>query len=42
MRRLYIHSKHYENVKQHLIKFYKQVKIGNPLDNKNMMGPMHT
>ncbi len=39
-RRLIIHESIYEKVKQALIKAYQQIKIGNPLDEQNHMGPL--
>tara|TARA_B100000579_G_scaffold286857_1_gene237817 strand:- start:5632 stop:7155 length:1524 start_codon:yes stop_codon:yes gene_type:complete len=39
-RRLIIHNSVYDRVKENLIKAYGQIKIGNPLDEKNHMGPL--
>ncbi len=39
-RRLLIHESCYDEVKKRLTKAYKQIKIGNPLDEKNHMGPL--
>ena len=39
-RRLIIHDDVYENVKQKLIAGYAQLSIGNPLDEKNHVGPL--
>jgi aldehyde dehydrogenase (NAD+) len=39
-RRLIIHESVYEQVKISLIKAYSQLKIGNPLDEKNHVGPL--
>ncbi len=39
-RRLIIHESIYEEMKQRLIKAYKQLKIGNPLDQNNHVGPL--
>lgn len=39
-RRLIIHESIYDKVKETLVKAYKQVKIGNPLDENNHMGPL--
>ena len=39
-RRLIIHESQYDAVRKSLIKAYKQVKIGNPLDAKMHMGPL--
>lgn len=39
-RRLIIHESIYDTVKENLIKAYQQIKIGNPLDTANHMGPL--
>src|SRR5690606_32300620 len=39
-RRLIIHEKIYDKVKDSLVKAYGQLKIGNPLDEKNHVGPL--
>lgn len=39
-RRLIIHESIYDKVKESLIKAYSSVKIGDPLDEKNHMGPL--
>jgi len=39
-RRLIIHESVYDNVKEVIVNAYKQVKIGNPLDESNHMGPL--
>jgi len=39
-RRLIIHESVYEAFKQKLVKAYAQIKIGNPLDENNHMGPL--
>jgi aldehyde dehydrogenase (NAD+) len=39
-RRLIIHESVYEEVKNRLIRAYGQLKIGNPLDEKNHVGPL--
>ena len=39
-RRLIIHESIYENVKQAMVGAYKQLKIGNPLDESNHVGPL--
>jgi len=39
-RRLIIHTSVYEQIKEKLVSIYKQLKIGNPLDEKNHVGPM--
>ncbi len=39
-RRLIIHESVYETFKQKLVNAYQQIKIGNPLDENNHMGPL--
>lgn len=39
-RRLIIHDSMYEKVKESLVNAYKSLKIGNPLDQKNHVGPL--
>ena len=39
-RRLIIHEKVYDEVKKRLVKIYSQLKIGNPLDIENHVGPL--
>lgn len=39
-RRLIIHDSIYEEVKERLVKAYGQLKIGNPLDENNHVGPL--
>ncbi|MEG8947172.1 L-piperidine-6-carboxylate dehydrogenase [Rosettibacter firmus] len=39
-RRLIVHEDIYEKVKESLIKAYQSLKIGNPLDEKNHVGPL--
>lgn len=39
-RRLIIHDEVYDKVKQRLVMAYKQLSIGNPLDEKNHVGPL--
>ena len=39
-RRLIIHKSLYEEMKQRLVKAYGQLKIGNPLDQNNHVGPL--
>src|SRR6201986_1178205 len=39
-RRLIIHESVYESFKQKLVSAYKQIRIGNPLDEHNHMGPL--
>jgi aldehyde dehydrogenase (NAD+) len=39
-RRLIVHESIYDSVKENLKQAYAQIKIGNPLDEKNHMGPL--
>lgn len=39
-RRLFVHEQLYEEVKQRLVKAYGQLRIGNPLDQNNHVGPL--
>lgn len=39
-RRLIIHESIYDKVKNNLVSAYKQIKIGNPLDENNHVGPL--
>lgn len=39
-RRLIIHEKVYDQIKNSLVEAYKQLKIGNPLDETNHVGPL--
>ena len=39
-RRVIIHKNRYEELKEGLVNAYKQVNIGDPLDNKTLMGPL--
>ncbi|MBJ05096.1 MAG: aldehyde dehydrogenase family protein [Flavobacteriales bacterium] len=39
-RRVIIHESIYNSVKEKLVAAYKQINIGNPLDEKNHMGPL--
>jgi len=39
-RRLIVHKKQYKKVKDLLVKAYKQLKIGDPLNDKNHCGPL--
>ncbi|CAK8532044.1 unnamed protein product [Lathyrus sativus] len=41
-RRLYLHESVYANVLEQLTALYKQVKIGNPLEEGTLVGPLHT
>ncbi|GAB4223750.1 MAG: aldehyde dehydrogenase family protein [Francisella sp.] len=40
LRRLLIHESIYDLVKEKLIHAYKQIKVGDPLDQNNLMGPL--
>lgn len=42
LRRLLIHESHYETFKERIVKAYSTIKIGDPLDINNLMGPLHT
>jgi aldehyde dehydrogenase (NAD+) len=39
-RRLIVHSSIYNNFKKKLVEAYKQIRIGDPMDEKNHMGPL--
>ena len=39
-RRLFIHESRYDEVLAKLVKAYKQITIGDPLDQNNLMGPL--
>ena len=39
-RRLIIHEKVYDKLKEKLVGAYKQLRVGNPLDEKNHVGPL--
>ncbi len=39
-RRLIIHENQYENLKEKLVKAYSQLRIGNPLNENNHVGPL--
>src|SRR5262249_38245043 len=39
-RRLFIHESKYDTVVNSLVKAYKKITIGDPLDQKNLMGPL--
>lgn len=41
-RRLLLHESIYEKVLEQLLGAYKQVKIGDPLENGTLLGPLHT
>jgi aldehyde dehydrogenase (NAD+) len=40
VRRVYVHESKYEAVKSSLVKAYAAVRVGNPLDEKNHVGPL--
>ncbi|MDA7742028.1 aldehyde dehydrogenase family protein [Francisellaceae bacterium] len=40
LRRLMVHKSIYQNVLEKMVNAYKQVTIGDPLDQKNLMGPL--
>lgn len=42
LRRLLVHEKLYENFRERLLSAYNTVRIGDPLDGNNLMGPLHT
>ena len=42
LRRLLIHESHYDSFVEKLIKAYSTVKIGNPLDESTLCGPLHS
>lgn len=42
LRRLLIHSSKYESMKENLVKAYKSVVIGDPLNNNTLCGPLHS
>lgn len=41
-RRLLLHESIYQTVLDQLLEVYKQVKIGDPLENGTLLGPLHT
>jgi len=41
-RRLFVHEKIYENFVERLLQGYKQVRIGSPLQDGTLCGPLHT
>ncbi|KAF4363578.1 hypothetical protein F8388_002119 [Cannabis sativa] len=41
-RRLFLHERVYESVLDQLVGVYKQVKIGDPLEEGTLVGPLHT
>ena len=42
LRRLLVHESLYDSFKDRLVKAYNTVKIGDPLNPDNLMGPLHT
>ena len=42
LRRLLIHESHYDSFVEKLVKAYGTVKIGNPLDESTLCGPLHS
>jgi len=42
LRRLFIHESKYDNFKESLLRAYKSLKLGDPLDSKTNVGPVHT
>jgi aldehyde dehydrogenase family 7 protein A1 len=42
MRRIYIHESLYDKFVKSMVTAYKSVKIGNPLEEGVLMGPLHT
>ncbi|XP_048502882.2 aldehyde dehydrogenase family 7 member B4-like [Beta vulgaris subsp. vulgaris] len=41
-RRLLLHESIYEKLLEQLLDVYKQVKIGDPMENGTFLGPLHT
>jgi aldehyde dehydrogenase family 7 protein A1 len=41
LRRLFVHEKVYEEVKEKLLKAYPTIPVGDPLDSKTLVGPLH-
>lgn len=41
-RRLFLHESIYQNVLDQLVGVFKQVKVGDPLENGTLVGPLHT
>ena len=39
-RRVFVHQSRWEEIKKSLIAAYQQISIGDPLDSKNLMGPL--
>jgi aldehyde dehydrogenase family 7 protein A1 len=42
LRRLYVHEKVYDQVVPRVVEIYKKLKIGNPLEEGVLVGPLHT
>lgn len=42
LRRLLVHSSKFESLKEKLVKAYKSVPIGDPLENGTLCGPLHS
>ncbi|AIT08621.1 aldehyde dehydrogenase [Candidatus Francisella endociliophora] len=40
LRRLFVHKSIYDLVKEKMVNAYKQIKVGDPLDQNNLMGPL--
>ncbi|QIW10288.1 aldehyde dehydrogenase family protein [Francisella sp. LA112445] len=40
LRRLFVHKSIYDLVKEKMVNAYKQIKVGDPLDQNNLMGPV--
>ena len=41
MRRIFLHESIYDSFVDRMVKAYKSVPIGDPMDSKTLMGPMH-
>jgi len=42
MRRIFVHESLYDRFVEKMVKAYETIKIGDPLDSTNLMGPLHT
>jgi len=42
LRRILIHENVYDEFVARLVKAYKSIPIGDPLDTKNLCGPLHS
>jgi len=42
LRRIFLHESVYDKFVTAMVKAYKTVTIGDPLDTQNLMGPLHT